>query len=272
VTMPHKSAVMPHLSALTGVAEAAGAVNCLYRGGGGIAGENTDGVAALRSIEREIGDVASARVLLLGTGGAGSAAAAALVPALGTGGELVVANRDPASRERLVGRLVPLGAARVSEAPEWPVAGNVGLGSFDIIVNATSLGFHLPVPHRDGWLPARLASPVAGVDDYPVMDRGAADTATEESLAEAMRPAVDATSGWLEHQRGALVLDVIYQPERTLLLELAQRAGCRTMNGSWMNLEQAVIAFCTAVPAATAVEIDPDVVRDAMRVAVEGAA
>ena len=271
VTMPHKVAVIPHLAGLSPVAESAGAVNCLLRGDGGFVGENTDGIAALRSVERKFGDISGARVLLIGTGGAGSAVAAALVTALGSDGSLVVANRDPASRDDLVGRLSTRSAAKITGAPVWPVIG-AGLGVFDIIINATSLGFGQPVPHRDGWLAARFASPVAGVDDYPVMGREAAAAATGDALGAPFQAAVSATSAWLEEQRSSLVLDVIYQPERTLLLDLAERAGCRTLNGSWMNLEQAVIAFCAAVRAGTGTTVDPDVVRDAMLVAVEGTA
>lgn len=271
VTMPHKVAIIPHLASLSSVAEVAGAVNCLLRGDGGFTGENTDGIAALRSIERELGDISGARVLLIGSGGAGSAVAAALTTALGADGSLVVANRDPVSRDDLVGRLGARSPAEVSGAPVWPVVG-AGLGAFDIIINATSLGFGQPVPHRDGWLAARFASPVAGVDDYPVMDREEAAAATSDALGAPFAAAVSATSAWLAEQRSAFVLDVVYQPERTLLLDLAERAGCRTLNGSWMNLEQAVIAFCAAVPSGTGTTVDPDLVRDAMLVAVEGAA
>ena len=273
VTMPHKAAVIPSLSTLSAVASAAGAVNCLARGdGGGMLGENTDGIAALRAIERERGAVEGTRILLIGAGGAGSAAAAAIAGALGPGGSLVIANRDPSARDGLVGRLAGTVAADVTAAPGWPVAGHPPDGAFDVIINATSLGFQLPVPRDGGWIPARLASPVTGADGYPVLDREEAGTVGVAALGDVLARTVAGTLAWLDTQRDALVLDVIYQPERTLLLTLAELVGCRTTNGSWMNLEQAVIAFCTAVPAATGHQMDPDDVRGAMVAAVEAAA
>ena len=275
VTMPHKAAVIPFLSGLSRVADAAGAVNCLTRtasGDEGLSGENTDGIAALRAVEREVGSVSGARVLLIGAGGAGSAVAAAVAGALGPEGSLVIANRDAGARDALVERLAEGVDADVRAAAGWPVADHGPTGAFDVIINATSLGFQLPVPHGDGWVPARLTSPVTGAGGYPILGREEAETVTAGSLGEAVARTVAGTLAWLDAQDGALVMDVVYQPERTLLLALAELAGCRTTNGSWMNLEQAVIAFCAAVPAATGREVDPDDVRGAMVAAVEAAA
>lgn len=278
VTMPHKAAVIPHLAGLSSVASAAGAVNCLARATGGavegrgLVGENTDGIAALRSLERELGSIGGARVLLIGAGGAGSAAAAAVAGALGPDGSLVIANRAPEARDALVERLDDAFAAGVRAAPGWPIADHPPDGAFDVIVNATSLGFQLPVPHADGWVPARLTTPVTGTGGYPALGREEAEAVSVGTLGDPLARTVAGTLAWLDTQRDALVLDVIYQPERTLLLTLAELVGCRTTNGAWMNLEQAVIAFCTAVPAATGHQMDPDDVRGAMVAAVEAAA
>lgn len=272
VTMPHKAAVIPHLVDLSSVAAAAAAVNCLARGDGGLVGENTDGIAALRSIERVHGPLDGARVLLLGTGGAGSAVAAAVAGALGATGVLTVANRSAAACDALVARLRSSVSAEVRAARAWPIVDDAGLRTFDVIVNATSLGFQAAVPDGDGWLPARFLTPVTGSAGVPTMTREEAESATAATLGDALVRTIGGTLAWLGDQRDALVFDVIYQPGRTLLLTLAELAGCRTMNGSWMNLEQAVIAFCTAVPAATGRTVDPDDVRAAMLAATEEAA
>ncbi len=41
----------------------------------------------------------------------------------------------------------------------------------------------------------------------------------------------------------AIIFDIIYQPMKTLLLKYCERRGLKTLNGSKMNFEQAVLAF-----------------------------
>jgi shikimate 5-dehydrogenase len=281
VTMPHKAAVMPHLAASDAVATSAGAANALVRDGNGFVGTNTDGVAALRSVERTLGPLDGRRVLVLGAGGAGSAVAAAVAPALGPSGELVLANRSTDGLEALAARLRGATRTTVVRSPAWPVADWTDAGTFDVIINTTSLGFALPVDtgsvtggatgDGDGarWLASRFVSPVAGADGYPLQLREEAARTTAADLRGPLAEAIERTLAWLGGRPDALVFDVIYQPERTLLLTLAELAGCPTMNGGWMNLEQAVIAFSAAVAAATDRRPDDDEVRAAMRAAIE---
>lgn len=272
VTMPHKAGIMEHLTGTSALAEAAGAVNCLARDPTGFVGENTDGIAALRSLEREFGPVAGSRVLLLGAGGVGSAIAAALSGALGPTGSLTIASRTKTTRDALVERLRGKSPGHVRATDGWPVSDMPPPETFDIIINATSLGFEFPIPNGGGWLPARLATPVTGAERYPVLDHESAENATASALSGELEVAIAGTLGWLENQTGALVFDVIYQPSQTLLLTLANLAGCRTLNGSWMNLEQAVIAFCIAASTPEVGDIDPDEVRAAMLAATEESA
>lgn len=58
------------------------------------------------------------------------------------------------------------------------------------------------------------------------------------------------TAGQLDELAAdAAVFDIIYQPSPTALLALAQTRGLQTLDGSGMNLEQAVIAYGYASPA-----------------------
>ncbi|NQW10002.1 MAG: shikimate dehydrogenase [Alphaproteobacteria bacterium] len=59
---------------------------------------------------------------------------------------------------------------------------------------------------------------------------------------------------------GAVVYDIIYQPRETPLLRAAAARGLAVRDGLGMNLDQAVIAFVKANPAA----LDMDAVRAAM--------
>ena len=48
-------------------------------------------------------------------------------------------------------------------------------------------------------------------------------------------------------KKQAIVYDIIYNPTQTLLLKLAEKNGFKTINGSEMNLLQAVLAFKYAI-------------------------
>ncbi|MBR0600146.1 shikimate dehydrogenase [Sinanaerobacter chloroacetimidivorans] len=57
-----------------------------------------------------------------------------------------------------------------------------------------------------------------------------------------MYPNVDQTPIPKEYIRAETVIDLIYNPEKTLLLKYAEEMGCKTINGSIMLKEQAVKA------------------------------
>ncbi|WP_051341099.1 shikimate dehydrogenase family protein [Azospirillum halopraeferens] len=136
VAMPHKQAILPFLDRVEPEAAAIGAVNALYRDGAALVGANTDGAGALARIEELMdGRLGSARVLLIGTGGAGCAVAAFLA---GRVAALALCNRTAARAQALAATLE--GAVRVVP---WPPT-TADLAQTDVLVNGSAVGF------RDG--------------------------------------------------------------------------------------------------------------------------
>ena len=117
VTTPHKEAVLVCCDDVDDVAQRAGSVNTLVIREGRVHGSSTDGLAVTSQIESD-----GRRVLLLGTGGASKAVAAALAEA---GAEVVVRGRRD---------------------PEWPPSAE----GFDVLVNATPVKDELVVAPRAG--------------------------------------------------------------------------------------------------------------------------
>lgn len=74
VTMPLKQAVIIYLSSLTSLAKKMGAVNTITRMGDLLIGDNTDGLGALKAIEKRM-HLKGKKVLILGSGGAAAALA-----------------------------------------------------------------------------------------------------------------------------------------------------------------------------------------------------
>jgi 3-dehydroquinate dehydratase/shikimate dehydrogenase len=131
VTLPHKQAILKHLSACEPLAAEIGAVNTVtVRNDGTLYGCNTDYVGVLRALKKKL-NLARSRVLILGAGGSARAAAFALARAGAC--VCICARRDSAARElarAAGGEVIPRRALR-SE-------------SFDAILNATPIGMH---PH-----------------------------------------------------------------------------------------------------------------------------
>ncbi len=144
VTLPLKQDAFALCRRVAPRAARAGSVNTLIRQDAEWLGDSTDGAGLLRDLrERQDGDPARRRVLLLGAGGAARAAAFALIEA-GVG-ELAITNRTPAHANSMA---AALGTAARVVAPETLASA----GSFDLVLNATSAGHAGAAPQ----LPASL--------------------------------------------------------------------------------------------------------------------
>lgn len=129
VTVPHKIAAAGACARLEGDALAAGAVNVLVRGEGGLVGVNTDGQGFLDALAAH--GLGPGPALLLGAGGAARGVAAALAR---KGAALAVATRRPQS---LPSEFVALGA----EALPWERAPlERALARHRLVVQCTPLG------------------------------------------------------------------------------------------------------------------------------------
>ncbi len=133
IAVPHKEAVARWLGDwVSPEARDIGAVNCLYRHESGhLAGTNTDGEGALRSLESQAGTVKGKRALLLGLGGAGKAVAAFFARAVGSSGRMTVASRSTS------------GQAFASQvAANWCPWVDLSqlLPNTDLLINCTSVG------------------------------------------------------------------------------------------------------------------------------------
>jgi shikimate dehydrogenase len=132
VSMPHKIQIMQYLDALDATAERIGAVNTVVNDDGRLTGYNTDWIGALRAL-REEGNVAGRRAVVVGAGGAARAVVYGLAR---EGAQVIVYNRTVSRGEELAR---DFGAGFGGGLDELS-----SLWDYDILVNATSVGFHAP--------------------------------------------------------------------------------------------------------------------------------
>lgn len=135
VTKPFKIEAVRLVDRLTPAAAAIGAVNCVYRDGDTLVGDNTDGRGLARAVAGQ-GTIEGARIVVLGAGGAARAAAVEL--AFAGAREVTVVARNEVPARSLVDAVSALGRASAHFEP-WTGEHRVASGT-DILVNATSAG------------------------------------------------------------------------------------------------------------------------------------
>lgn len=134
VTMPHKAEAWEAVDERTTVADALGAVNCVYRAGDRLVGDNTDAAGFVDALRLDEGiDPAGLRCVVVGAGGAGRAVAWALGRA--GAADVAVVNRSRGPAERAAALAGPVGR----------VGGHTDIGEADLVVNATPLGMGVVV-------------------------------------------------------------------------------------------------------------------------------
>lgn len=195
VTRPLKEEVLPLLDAVSPAAAGAGSVNTVVFSGGAAQGDSTDGAGFLAALAR-VPHPRVRRALILGTGGAARAVAAALRQ---NGATVEVAGRNAGAAQRLREHL----GVDVIGTDVGSIAAAVR--SADLLVNATPVG-------AEGG-PAMSTLPATVLPD-----------------TVPLHPAL-------------VVVDLVYRPRRTPLLERAALAGCRTVEGIEMLIEQGARSF-----------------------------
>ncbi|MGA8515387.1 MAG: ThiF family adenylyltransferase [Burkholderiaceae bacterium] len=135
ITMPHKVTTIGLLDEVSSTAQIAGACNAVKRTASGkLVGDMFDGAGFVRGVQRKGLPLAGARVLVVGSGGVGSAIAASLAAA-GVG-EIHLFDVNAASAAQL-------GARLQTHYPALKVhCGSNDPAGHDLIVNATPLGMN----------------------------------------------------------------------------------------------------------------------------------
>lgn len=138
VTVPHKERIPSLVDEVDSHARSMGAINTIVARDDRLIGYNTDGYGFIRSLQ-EIGgcDPGGKRVLLLGAGGAGRAAAFSLVAA--GAASVTIANRT-AGRAESLARDVGGAAGNVAAIPADGAALREAASGSELIVNSTSVG------------------------------------------------------------------------------------------------------------------------------------
>lgn len=217
VTMPLKAEVAEACDELSPIAGLLGAVNCVRHRRGLLVGENTDGAGFVNSLRQQVGvELAGQRVTVLGAGGA---ARAVIVALAAEGASVTVVNRSPDTAERAA--TLGVSAGRIAAAASGTRRG----------VTAVEKSGEAAEDRPRGT--AVVGGPESASEAHVVVN------ATPLGMADGDPMPIDPTL-----LRGnQIVVDLIYRPARTPLLDAAAQAGATPLNGVGMLLFQAAEQF-----------------------------
>ncbi|AKL83503.1 AroE [Bacillus atrophaeus UCMB-5137] len=205
VSMPNKMKIIPYLDQLADSAKFSGAVNTVVNDNGTLTGHSTDGMGYVRNLKEHGVDIAGKKMTLIGSGGA--ATPIAIQSALESLAEISIFARNDAFFEKAVE--------------------NVRIINEDM---------------KDSNCKANV---------YPLEDQETlrAEIASSDILANGTGVGMKPLEGLsvIEDvsmlRPDLIVSDVVYNPVKSKLLEQAEKAGCKTINGLGMMVWQGAMAF-----------------------------
>ncbi|ADP31262.1 shikimate dehydrogenase [Bacillus atrophaeus] len=205
VSMPNKMKIIPYLDQLADSAKFSGAVNTVVNDNGTLTGHSTDGMGYVRNLKEHGVDIAGKKMTLIGSGGA--ATPIAIQSALEGLAEISIFARNDAFFEKAVE--------------------NVRIINEDM---------------KDSNCKANV---------YPLEDQETlrAEIASSDILANGtgvgMKPfeGLSVIEDVSMLRPDLIVSDVVYNPVKSKLLEQAEEAGCKTINGLGMMVWQGAMAF-----------------------------
>lgn len=231
ITAPYKSTTSDWLGdSQSEEAKTIGAVNCLRRTSDGrLFGTNTDGEGAVKSLTSAGFDFTNKSVLVLGIGGAGLSVATYVNKAISGNGRLFLANKDEKKSLKLAKSLR-------AKHLTWPVLPKYLIG-IDLLVNCTSVGTSLMQIEN---IKSQFSLSLTCLGNTQLLkDKKDSDLVNDNYEQSMLRLKKLKTSAW--------VFDINYNPPETFLLKIASSLNLQTLNGSSMNLYQAVLGFSHVV-------------------------
>ena len=213
ISMPHKEAVIACIDEISDAANFCGAVNTVVNEGGRLKGYNTDIYGAVKAVEALGVDIEGARIALLGLGGAGKAILTGL------------SEKKPESIKVFVRGMDALSSGKSENA----------------FRAAEIVAFVEKAKEKTG-----VNIEVLDIENLDTLKNALADAdilinATGIGMGKDEGKSLVPDTSYLKNKPA--VLDVIYAPEKTKLLEQAEESGCIFSNGLNMLMYQAEQAF-----------------------------
>ena len=246
VAVPHKEGLLPLLDEIEEEAKLIGAVNLIYKNENGLCGANTDGLGAVASLAEKLGSsidtfAHNKSAIVFGTGGAAKAVAVYMAKALGKEGKIFIVGRND---EKISGLVDKCATFTTADGGHLNNILSI-LPSADYFINSTAVGYE-NIYSKNGE--NFYLEPYLPTGDTPIKGFSSdGEIQKKEWLIKSAKTLELNYKQSLEKfkilKENAIVMDVVYQPEETMFLRMANWLGYNTLSGKRMNLLQAAFGF-----------------------------
>ena len=234
ITMPYKTSIIKYIDEIDKDAKKIGSINTIVKKKNRLIGYNTDYMGSafsLKLIKKKI-----KRVLILGAGGAAKACILSAVKSF-KNGKFYFYNRNLKKLNLVLNKIKINKKLKILKE----IGDIQSLKYIDLVINATSVGFDSKFRINNNYYNLIKRSPLGRIGNK---NEYATNKIKNDSFLLKLNESnlYDTVNFFVKNPK-VIIFDIIYNPRKTLLIQLGELFRCRTINGLPMNVMQAVFAF-----------------------------
>ena len=231
VTIPYKEKMMKYLDEIDIDAKRIGSINTIIKKNSKLYGYNTDLMGCNYSLGKLKKNKTFKKIIVIGCGGVGKACIVSVLAKFPKS-NIYLINRNYLKLKNFMKRFPPKKNVKI-------LKNHIELEKLrfcDLLINATSLGFDMDLKKKNKITNLKYFTPIGMFK----LDKKINSAKVDNTL---IKKNVFSTIKFFLNNPKIKVFDVIYNPQKTTLLEIADIFCIENLNGLVMNLMQAVFAF-----------------------------
>lgn len=231
VTTPYKYKVIKYLDFLEENSKYIGSVNTIKKDKDKYVGYNTDFHGALYSLNKI--KKKPKKILILGCGGAGKAVIIAVTKKYSKS-SIYIYNR---SRKKVIFFI-----KKIKKPNVFFISNISKLKKIDLVINTTNLGFDSWIKKKKLYVNNIFFSPLGVVKNVRGVSSKNLNDFKKKNKYLIIKNIIQTYNFFMKNNK-CYIFDIIYNPVKTVLLKISELFCFETMNGTYMNLIQAIKAF-----------------------------
>ena len=233
VTAPYKEETIKYLDEIDPGAKKIGSINTIKKKNDKLVGYNTDYIACKLSLKKF---KSKKKILILGAGGVGKAAIISTLEIFKST-NIITYNR---TKKKLIKIKKNLKNNRFKILKNFKEISK--LKNIDLLINSTSVGFRMWQKKKQSYYNLSYFSPIGILKKLNLIKKKNLSIFYQKNLNN-INSNKFSTIKFFETNKNCEVFDLIYDPNETNLIKIANQFSKKNVNGLKMNLDQAIYAF-----------------------------